>query len=200
MCGVQLMRLLDLLSDLLLHITIINNPCSADHIVPAGMCGVQLMRLLDLLSDLLLHITVKNNPCSADRTVLAGMCGAQLLRLLDLLADLIQPLDGSGSQALHHLQCLKLGPPTECIASSVHQQQQQQQQQQWDDDEQPAGWPEPLFQQLMQRLRGVPLLLQQLQVLELWGLNQQQQTQVGCNTCAWLVPQKRFGHFDTLLA
>jgi hypothetical protein len=33
----------------------------------------------------------------------------------------------------------------------------------------------------MQRLRGVPLLLQQLQVLELWGLNQQQQTQVGCN-------------------
>jgi hypothetical protein len=116
------------------------------------------------------------------------MSGSQLLRLLDLLADILQPLDGSGSHALHHLHCLKLGPPAECTAaaahpllhgSSAHQEQQQQQlQQEQDDDEQPAGWPEQLFQQLMQRLRGVPLLLQQLQVLELWGLNQQQQTQV----------------------
>jgi hypothetical protein len=134
---------------------------------------------------------------AADRIVAAGMCGVQLLRLLDLLADLVQPLDGSGSQALHHLQCLKLGPPTECIASSVHQQQQQQQ---LDDDEQPAGWPEPLFQQLMQWLRGVPLLLQQLQVLELWGLNQQQQTQVGCKTGASLALQNGLCTLDSLLA
>jgi hypothetical protein len=106
----------------------------------------------------------------------------QLLRLLDLLADVVQPLDGSGSQALHHLQCLKLGPPAECAAAaatdSVATSEQQQQQWDMDDDEGPVGWPDLLFQQLMQRLRGVPLLLQQLQVLELWGLNQQQQIQV----------------------
>jgi hypothetical protein len=115
----------------------------------------------------------------------------QLLRLLDLIADIVQPLDGSGSHALHHLQCLKLGPPADCTAAAAGdgtagtgQQagsgtiQQQQQLTQVEEDGRPVGWPQLLFDHLMQRLRGVPLLLQQLQVLELWGLNQQQQTQV----------------------
>jgi hypothetical protein len=71
-------------------------------------------------------------------------------------------------QQLPHLRCLKLGPPAEC--QEQHHQQQQQ-------AGGASGWPGATFDKLMDWYSN-HVLLQQLSVLELWGLSDAQQAEV----------------------